>query len=171
VSLVRLDAMCVIQCVRACVELMLSHSDVRGLMCKATQLLLVLSLSPKFPVEELHRDGAGALLLAEQLQQEHGPDSEHGPNVAALLVLLASRPELKLSVLVRFATHTHHTHTHTYTQFERSYPPFRVEDLSVSGVRWPVLHCCLQAWRSFANSPKIAVLLRLGCRGRRLRGT
>jgi hypothetical protein len=96
---------------RACMELVLSHREYRALVMKAVQLLLLTSFAPEIPLDDVYRNGAGALALLDFISEQRtkGLGSKEANNAeehfqrsaAALLMMLTRERKYKMGILGR----------------------------------------------------------------------
>ena len=106
------ELMCRNGTARACIEIILSHPEYRGLKVKAIELLLVLTFNrSNFPIDDLYRSGAGAFALLEIISSPSSTglgsndaatqDEMYISNAASLLMMMTGERRYKMGILGR----------------------------------------------------------------------
>lgn len=97
---------------RACMEVILSHSEYRPLVMKAVKLLLLISFgSPNMGLDDVYKNGAGALALLDIISQRRSSglgnaeaneaEIDFQSSAAALLMMLTRERRYKMGILGR----------------------------------------------------------------------
>jgi hypothetical protein len=97
---------------RACMELILSHSEYRPLVMKAVKLLLLISFgTPTMTLDDVYKNGAGALALLDIISQRRSSglgnaetneaELDFQSSAAALLMMLTRERRYKMGILGR----------------------------------------------------------------------